>query len=120
MLLYIGASTAPLRHKGEPSITRLLNTVTSLDGSSDTPPPGFAPLRSDAAASIKEMLERLARMTSSRSANVWRYSNTRGERRATARFPAGLQHWPHDLLVQSGCQVPHALVMRSMEMFAAQ
>ena len=95
--------------------------VTSLYGSSGTPPPGLAPPRSDAAANVKETLERLARMTYEQVC----------ERMAVFETPEvcveRLQGFRQDFKMgrvicwfNPGGQVPHAQVMRSMEMFAAR
>jgi alkanesulfonate monooxygenase SsuD/methylene tetrahydromethanopterin reductase-like flavin-dependent oxidoreductase (luciferase family) len=121
MPLYVGASAALVRHEVEPSIRHFLSTVTSLYGSSGTPPPGLVPPRSDAAANLKETLERLARMTYGQVC----------ERMAVFETPEvcveRLQGFRQDFNMgrvicwfNPGGQIPHAQVMRSMEIFAAR
>jgi len=119
--LYVGESAAQVRRKVEPSIRHFLSTVTSLYGASGTAPPGLARPRSDAAANLKETLERLARMTYEQVC----------ERMAVFDTPEAcverLQGFRKDFGMgrvicwfNPGGQVPHAQVMRSMEMFAAK
>ncbi|MEA2678573.1 MAG: hypothetical protein QOK03_295 [Candidatus Binataceae bacterium] len=119
--LYVGESAAQVRREVEPSIRHFLSTVTSLYGASGTAPPGLARPRSDAAANLKETLERLARMTYEQVC----------ERMAVFDTPEAcverLQGFRKDFGMgrvicwfNPGGQVPHAQVMRSMEMFAVK
>lgn len=119
--LYVGESAAQVRREVEPSIRHFLSTVTSLYGASGTAPPGLARPRSDAAVNLKETLERLARMTYEQVC----------ERMAVFDTPEAcverLQGFRKDFGMgrvicwfNPGGQVPHAQVMRSMEMFAVK
>jgi len=119
--LYVGESAAQVRREVEPSIRHFLSTVTSLYGASGTPPPGLARPRSDAAANLKETLERLARMTYEQVCERMAVFDTPEacvERLEGFRNDFGMGRvicW-----FNPGGQVPHAQVMRSMEMFAAK
>ena len=118
MPLYVGESAAQVRREVEPSIKHFLGTVTSLYGSGT---PRLGATRSDAAASLKESLERLSRMTYEQVC----------ERMAVFDTPEAcverLQRFRQDFNMgrvicwfNPGGQVPHRQVMRSMEMFAAK
>ena len=119
--LYVGESAAQVRREVEPSIRHFLRTVTSLYGASGTAPPGLARPRSDAAANLKETLERLARMTYEQVCErmaVFDSPEACVERLEGFRKDFGMGRvicW-----FNPGGQVPHAQVMRSMEMFAAK
>ncbi|MGA2409951.1 MAG: LLM class flavin-dependent oxidoreductase [Candidatus Binataceae bacterium] len=121
--LYAAESAAQVRREIEPSIKYFLSTATSLFGSG-TPPPGTprsGGSKSDAAARLKQTLERLASLT---------YENV-SERMAIFDTPQGcverLKGLQQDFNMgrvicwfNPGGQVPHNQVMRSMELFAAK
>jgi alkanesulfonate monooxygenase SsuD/methylene tetrahydromethanopterin reductase-like flavin-dependent oxidoreductase (luciferase family) len=123
MPLYVGASAAQVRCEMEPSIKYFLSTATSLFGSG-APLPGASRSsgsQSDAAARLKQTLERLATMTYEQVC----------ERMAIFDRPEAcverLQGYREDFKMgrvicwfNPGGQVPHQQVMRSMELFAAK
>jgi alkanesulfonate monooxygenase SsuD/methylene tetrahydromethanopterin reductase-like flavin-dependent oxidoreductase (luciferase family) len=123
MPLYVGPSAAQVRREMEPSIKYFLSTATSLFGSG-APLPGVSRdsgSGSDAAARLKQTLERLASMTYEQVC----------ERMAIFDTPDAcikrLQSYREDFKMgrvicwfNPGGQVPHQQVMRSMELFAAK
>jgi natural product biosynthesis luciferase-like monooxygenase protein len=118
MPLYVGESAAQVRREVEPSIKHFLSTVTALYGSG-TPRPGGP--RSDAAARLKETLERLARMTYEQVCEVMAVFDT--PEACVERLQRFRQDFNMGRVIcwfNPGGQVPHKQVMRSMEMFAAK
>ena len=87
---------------------------------SGTAPPASRP-RSDAAAPLKETLERLARMTYEQVCEVMAVFDT--PEAVVERLQRFRQDFDMGRVIcwfNPGGQVPHAQVMRSMEMFAAK
>jgi natural product biosynthesis luciferase-like monooxygenase protein len=121
--LYVGESAAQVRHEMEPSIKHFLSTATSLFGSG-TPPPGTprsAGSKSDAAARLKQTLERLASMTYEQVCE--RMAIFDAPEACIERLRGFQQDFNMDRVIcwfNPGGQVPHAQVMRSMELFAAK
>lgn len=118
MPLYVGESAAQVRREVEPSIKHFLSTVTSLYGPG-TPPPGIS--KSDSSARLKETLERLARMTYEQVSERMAVFDT--HEACVERLRGFQQDYNMGRVIcwfNPGGQVPHAQVMRSMELFAAK
>lgn len=123
MPLYVGASAAQVRREMEPSIKYFLSTATSLFGSG-APLPGAsrssAPA-SDAAARLKQTLDRLASMTYEQVCERMAIFDT--PEACVERLQGLREDFEMGRVIcwfNPGGQVPHQQVMRSMELFAAK
>lgn len=121
--LYVGESVAQVRREMEPSIKHFLSTATLLFGSG-TPPPGTPRSdgsKSDAAARLKQTLERMASMTYEQVCERMAIFDT--PEACVERLKGFQQDYNMGRVIcwfNPGGQVPHNQVMRSMELFAAK
>lgn len=118
MPLYVGESAEQIRREVEPSIKHFLSTVTGLYGSGA---PRTGSPKSDAAARLKETLERIARMTYEQVCELMAVFDT--PEACVERLQRYRQDFNMGRVIcwfNPGGQVPHRDVMRSMELFAAK
>lgn len=113
MPLYVGDSEAQIRQELEPSIRRFLQTVASLYSSHQT---GW-----EASGRIKEVLERVRRMTYEQVCEVMAVFDT--PEACVERLKRFEEEFGMGRVIcwfNPGGMVPHDRVMRSMELFAAK